>query len=56
MGQNISKAYILSLLSLWDCIVNGKMDLTHYRLYARWHYDDEYEQKVLSSTIKRKLN
>ena len=56
MGQNISKACAPPPLSLRDCIVNGKIDLTCYRLYTRRHYDHEYEQKKLSSTIKRKLN
>ena len=35
MGQSISKASSAPPLTLRDCLVNGRIDLTRYRLYAR---------------------
>ena len=54
MGQSISKASSTPPLTLRDCLVNGRIDLTRYRLYARRQYEDIYDRKKYSSEKKRK--
>ena len=54
MGQEISQAYTPSPLTLSDCLVNGKIDLTRYRLYSRRVYENEYEDSVIFNSNKRK--
>lgn len=56
MGQNMSKSYTPPPLSLRDCIVNGTIDITLYRLCSRRQYDDEYDGQNFSTKLKRKFN
>ena len=54
MGQEISQAYTPPPLTLRDCLVDGQIDLTRYRLYARRVYENEYENLNVSNKKKRK--
>ena len=54
MGQEISTSYTPPPLSLRDCLVDGQIDLTRYRLYARRQYEDEYDVVLPSNSNKRK--
>ena len=54
MGQEISQAYSPPPLTLRDCLVDGQIDLTRYRLYARRVYENEYENSIISNSNKRK--
>jgi hypothetical protein len=54
MGQEISQAHTPPPLTLRDCIVNGKIDLTRYRLYSRRVYENKYEDSVIFNSNKRK--
>ena len=54
MGQEISQAYSPPLVSFRDCLVDGQLDLAHYRLYSKRQYDDEYEDIHQTRLNKRK--
>ena len=54
MGQSISKASSAPPLTFRDCLVNGRIDSTCYRLYARHQYEDIYDSKINSLEKKRK--
>ena len=54
MGQEISQSYTPPPLSFRDCLVDGQIDLTRYRLYARRQYEDDYDVVLPSNSKKRK--
>ena len=51
--QQISQAYAPSPLTLRDCLVDGQIDLTRYRLCTRRVYDSEYSDLLIFNTKKR---
>jgi len=53
MGQEISISYSPPPLTLRDCLVDGQIDLTRYRLYARRVYDNEYTDGNIVPKNKR---
>ena len=52
MGQEISQSYTPPPLTLRDCIIDGQIDLTRYRLYARRVYENEYEHSRITNAKK----
>jgi len=54
MGQEISKSYTPPPLTLRDCLVDGQIDLTRYRLYARRVYDNEYTDEIISQKKRQR--
>ena len=58
MGQDISKSYIPPPLTLWDCYVDGEINLVRYRLYCKRTYNNNFIdiESMIKSNKKRKLN
>ena len=54
MGQDISKSFTPPPLSFRDCLVDGRIDLTRYRIYSRRQYEDAYNDPIFSTKSKRK--
>ena len=54
MGQDISKSFTPPPLSFRDCLVDGRIDITRYRIYARRQYEDAYNDPNFSTKSKRK--
>ena len=53
MGQQISQAYTPPPLTLRNYLIDGQIDLTRCRLYARRVYDNEYSDSLIFNTKKR---